>query len=108
MQTLIEAFEVRARAADQAANRAKNEWTRMSELAIARTWREAIDAMRGKGIPRPVVIDTTDATTQRWPTDQVIRDAKGEVIALCPLREELLPNGQFSWAGEIQEAINNG
>lgn len=42
-----------------------------------------------------------------YPGMQVMTDANGNVIALLPLTDDLLPNRQFSWANEIAEAINS-
>lgn len=62
---------------------------------------------RLKGVRTPVVIDVTDKTILKYPGFTVLRDADGTVIALCPLTDDVLPNGYFSYAEEIQTALNS-
>jgi hypothetical protein len=58
-------------------------------------------------LPTPVIIDCTDAAIEAFPNFEVIRDANGVLIALCPLQDILLSNGEFSYATDIQLAMNN-
>ena len=58
-------------------------------------------------IKTPVVIDVTDATIDRYGDNHVLRDTDDTVVALCPLTDDLLPNGQFSYAPDIQRAVNS-
>jgi len=54
----------------------------------------------------PVVIDSTEVTFAKFNNQQVIRTADGDVFALCPILGEPLPDGQFSYAPQIQRAVN--
>lgn len=54
----------------------------------------------------PVVIDVTKSAFTAHPGMHVIRDASGNVVALCPLQEGVVCEGQFSYAPAIQRSVN--
>lgn len=60
-------------------------------------------------LPKPlnVVIDVTKATLAEYPGFHVMRHADtNEVVALCPMRDDMLEDGQWSWAPALQRIIN--
>jgi hypothetical protein len=62
--------------------------------------------MQNNPITGPVIIDVTKAALAAYPGHHVIKDQDGRVIALCPLFDELVCEGQFSFAPAVQRAIN--
>ncbi len=57
-------------------------------------------------VKTPIIIDMTDAMIDKHGANHVLCDAEGTVVALCPLADDVLPNGQFSYAPDIQRAVN--
>ncbi|WPE19906.1 hypothetical protein [Shinella zoogloeoides] len=53
------------------------------------------------------MIDVTKAAILAHPNMHVIRDAEGRIIALCPLYDENVCDGQFSFAPIVERALNS-
>lgn len=55
----------------------------------------------------PFILDVTNATIAAHPGMHVIRDEAGIVVALCPIYEAPVCEGQFSHAPIVHRALNS-